>query len=711
MKEVKCKITAEFDFDSKSFVGEIKSEENGGSNESSEFNRGIFESVKKTFDNFSSVSTKKIQDLIFSGDYDEALSSAKESMAGFGFLKEDFYYALKELSIHLNDVQLKEISIYLVAFSSQFNLIDELEKDIETCLLLKKNEMNELEEMSLHIEKSRVLYERGSFNASYAVLQEVLKKTKNNMILGCAFRNLARLTTQNEDFELYANKAIDNFIVSGNTKEAIGVIFTLIERVEGKNDFAALELIEQAIELQSSGSYIGKGRLAALLQRKGSILINLNKHYDAKEPILEACDLRRGLLGEEAELHASLVKAEIVLRLNGENDFANEIKEEYQNLEQLITDESFIMTKKIMDSLDSGEVYDLESDNLLIDELVSPHIKFGYLMVTYLNGGYDFNKNIELLDRALACAADSKDYKLKSIALKQMAKEYASNEYFSTSIEKLYESIDIDSGDMESFQNIIYLLIQEGRLDEACSLLKSKIDLVGCLPNLTFTYAKTLFDNKKYQEAYKYFKIVGAQENMVVIEGGKTLDEYVRECIDNIDDLSVGGVASISEKKSDISLRLISSTLDDFSASIASLSRMHYWVRDDAKGYKWVPNPETVAKHHLLQFLSARFGDELELVQEDRAGAGFIDLYLIAKNGIKIVVELKMCGAGYSSTYALSGESQIIHYLKNKDTNVGFLIVFDARVRDFSKGLEKFKVYDKFSIYTKVIDVRNTIEK
>lgn len=711
MKEVKYEIKAEFDFDSKTLVGTIKSGDDQIGDESSEFKNNLFDLMKESLSNISNNSAEKIENLIEKREYDEAYSVAMESLTCFHLLKDDYYYSLKKLSHHLNDIQLKSVCMYLVAFSSQFCLIDELEEDIETCLRLKDESMSELEEMSLYIEKSRVLYEKGSINASYAVLQEVIKKTRNNMILGCAFRNLARLATQTEDFELYSNKAIDHFIVSGNKKEAISVIFTLLERVEGKNDTIALDLIDKAIELQSSSSYIGKGHLAVLLQRRGSILLNLNRYHDAKEPILMACSLRRGVLGEEAKLHASLVKAEIVLRLNNENDAADEIREEYQQLELTIKDEGFILTNKILDSLSSGKVFDLNGDDILSDGLVSPHMKFGCLMVEYLNGDYDFSRNIEILDKALAFAVESKDYKAKVMALNEMSRQYAKNGYVPTAIEKLYESIDIDSSDMESFQNIIYFLLQEKRLDEACDLLKNKIDMVGPLPNLTFTYAKTLFENKRYQEAYKYFKIVNEQGDIGLNEQGKTISEYIVQCIDNIDELSSCMNGIDSKNSIEISLSALSSAFDDFSASISSLSRMQYWIKDDKKIYKWVSNPEAVAKHHLLQFLSARFGDELELVQEDRAGAGFIDLYLIAKNGLKFVVELKMCGSGYSSTYAISGESQIIHYLENKDTNVGFLIVFDSRSRDFSKGLEKFKTYDNFSIYTKVIDVRNTIDK
>jgi hypothetical protein len=40
-----------------------------------------------------------------------------------------------------------------------------------------------------------------------------------------------------------------------------------------------------------------------------------------------------------------------------------------------------------------------------------------------------------------------------------------------------------------------------------------------------------------------------------------------------------------------------------------------------------------------------------------------------------------MCGGSYSSAYAAAGEHQITHYMKNKRTNLGYLVVFDGRTR------------------------------
>jgi hypothetical protein len=43
-------------------------------------------------------------------------------------------------------------------------------------------------------------------------------------------------------------------------------------------------------------------------------------------------------------------------------------------------------------------------------------------------------------------------------------------------------------------------------------------------------------------------------------------------------------------------------------------------------------------------------------------------------------MELKMAGFRYSSPYAASGEDQIIHYMDNRQTHLGYLVVFDARL-------------------------------
>lgn len=69
-----------------------------------------------------------------------------------------------------------------------------------------------------------------------------------------------------------------------------------------------------------------------------------------------------------------------------------------------------------------------------------------------------------------------------------------------------------------------------------------------------------------------------------------------------------------------------------------------------------------------------------------------------------------MCGNGYSSAYAASGEDQIIHYLENRDTSRGYLVVFDARAKDYGKALLKSPVEGRFTVRERFVDLRPKVK-
>ncbi len=73
-------------------------------------------------------------------------------------------------------------------------------------------------------------------------------------------------------------------------------------------------------------------------------------------------------------------------------------------------------------------------------------------------------------------------------------------------------------------------------------------------------------------------------------------------------------------------------------------------------------------------------------------------------------VELKMCGNGYSEGYAQDGIEQLDHYMRNKNTKIGYLVVFDSRVRDFSKGFQASHIAEEMLFVTKVVDVRPIVK-
>lgn len=78
----------------------------------------------------------------------------------------------------------------------------------------------------------------------------------------------------------------------------------------------------------------------------------------------------------------------------------------------------------------------------------------------------------------------------------------------------------------------------------------------------------------------------------------------------------------------------------------------------------------------------AHFKQRVASYEEVSAGPGRLDLLLKFDGGLSIIIELKMCGHGYSSAYAASGEDQIRAYMEAHDAHLGYLVVCDARLLD-----------------------------
>jgi hypothetical protein len=136
---------------------------------------------------------------------------------------------------------------------------------------------------------------------------------------------------------------------------------------------------------------------------------------------------------------------------------------------------------------------------------------------------------------------------------------------------------------------------------------------------------------------------------------------------------------------------------------------MELWTKDESGARKWVPSPENVASRMLQNFLAGKFSSRIEAFTEVGAGAGRIDLYVLLRGGLRIIVELKMLGSPYSSTYAFSGIEQITHYMDNRECRLGYLVLFDARTRDW--GLHPVGRADApNTVHILFVDVRHTIK-
>jgi tetratricopeptide (TPR) repeat protein len=177
--------------------------------------------------------------------------------------------------------------------------------------------------------------------------------------------------------------------------------------------------------------------------------------------------------------------------------------------------------------------------------------------------------------------------------------------------------------------------------------------------------------------------------------------------------LSRGATAIIPESVM-LPRRVVSSSdlrdrVTAFGQFISHEKRMQFWRVENRK-HEWMPSPERIAKSELHTFLKASFNEGIETLEEVFAGAGRIDLYVLLSGGGRAVVELKMCGAGYSSSYAFEGIEQVTHYMENRRTSLGLLVIFDARARDFGIGLKSVEKNGNQTIYCYFVDVRPKVK-
>ncbi len=153
--------------------------------------------------------------------------------------------------------------------------------------------------------------------------------------------------------------------------------------------------------------------------------------------------------------------------------------------------------------------------------------------------------------------------------------------------------------------------------------------------------------------------------------------------------------------------------LKDFAYYIRSEKRMTFWQTKDGNKKKkiWIRRPESRAKDLLQTFLSGRYGDTIFQFEEIAAGAGKVDVFVIWSDRERAVIELKMCGHGYSLNYAKEGREQLVHYMKNKKAQNGYLVVFDSRVNDFSQGIPAYERIGEMEISVLSVDVRPYVKQ
>jgi hypothetical protein len=250
-------------------------------------------------------------------------------------------------------------------------------------------------------------------------------------------------------------------------------------------------------------------------------------------------------------------------------------------------------------------------------------------------------------------------------------------------------------------QNLVALLLKHERFLELVAVMEKQVEVFGELPGLLCVLGQALHGSGRPEAAIR--TLLRAKDICKEPNTMATIDEHLRKARAEPPELDTRRQVACSNHAA--THDEFTAALDQFGEFVKSERRMSFWTTEDKKR-KFVSRPEQHGKILLHTFLRGRFGDSVTILEELSAGAGILDLWVEVPGGMRLVIELKMCGGPYTSVYAEAGVEQLVHYMDNKKSHIGHLVVFDARQRDFGTGIEPIVKSGPHQIHVRFVDIR-----
>jgi len=566
--------------------------------------------------------------------------------------------------------------------------------------------------------------QQGKTELAYNLYQQVLKESIDDFgTTAWAYRGLAMtLGYEDPDALYYERMAADAFLLSGQKHMFAGSKARLAEYTKMNDPKKAIKLLEEAINIfdTNADDPLTKDRIAALLLSKAMIHHLCGENEAALKEAERSIELRggSGQIGNESKTIASLNAAIEFEKALKSDDIQPSSNNKYEarlsELETVMLDEdkpSYSLRKRLSNALadkDSAELERMKQEVLKQgdSEIVAAY----WIALVIAKKDENLNKNLELLEYAWAEVNKPKvGNDLRANVCSMFAEIYKDHGMDEKALEWYEKALALNPYFWSNRQNYAALLWKNHKWEDAVIFFEEQRMRFGDLPSILFAYGRSLVEVGEYGKAIHILRLAQKKN-----PDAENIREYLNKALDNFngDIQTVSSSPSSNISSDNVTIASIEQCLVDFIWFIQNDKRMSFWKYDpEHKKHKWISSPEQHGQNLLHTFLKSRFGQNVEAIEEVSTGAGRIDIYLRFQNGLKSILELKMCGGGgYSEGYAIEGIEQLVHYLENKQTYLGYLVVFDGRMRDFGKGIQSQYLYEKCTIRSFVADVRPKVK-
>ncbi len=548
---------------------------------------------------------------------------------------------------------------------------------------------------------------RGAVEAALSIWRRLTQRADelDAALRGWVWRNLSlTLPVHDPAARRAAQLSADAFLEAGDKWQAGTSMMRLSHLLEHTSPAEALEQLDAMLDIMTQKGLLGNELRAAIHHAKGNRYLALRAYAPGLSAALAAIRLRRDVVGAELQLISSLHLG--IMHAKGLSDLPQvaELERDVQALENQQQSPHFQITRRIQGLF---EKFDLqEAENLLHDvQGLDPELIAGVgVAAAMADPDLPVHSRLQRLEGVLR-ELDARGAKAgaKQPAILAIATLLRQEKEFERAATWLRRALDQNPLDVSISELLIDTLWKLEDWGSAAIFMKKQIDRFGAKPGLLTAYGRSLLEAGDLSSA-----VTALTQALKLVGDNATARAYIESLRSRALDLG-GTMPGPEPRPSDtapVTRPEVKRAFKDFAKFVKSDKRMGFWTKKPGAQHRWISHPEKRAQDLLHTFFKARFHERISVFEELDTGAGRLDLRLKFKGGLSAIVELKMCGFGYSSKYAADGETQIRHYMENRDVHLGYLVVHDARLTKFGEPLMERRASDQDTVVEIFIDLR-----
>lgn len=568
----------------------------------------------------------------------------------------------------------------VAAFRRARSLLAAVADDYETAgtdaeALLASPDVTTNDRTWLRLTVATAALKRGAVESSFAAFREIAESGESDArSRAWAYRNMSVIVPlKDERCEQYSRRSSDFFLMDGDKRQAAASLIRAMRSRLSHRPMGAAEVLNDPIEWFAGDGVQDQYLRGGILQNRARAAWLLKNYAQAFNDAVASANVLRGLAGAENDLAMSLLIAvDSGARIGAP---AEVLVKEHDDLMKANHGEEHALRHRLIAQLQTFDIHAIKQAQASEDVQRRPTLRAIVGMAEAQSNTLSHVERLQVLETALSDAGGGGDEGIESAVIQAIGDELLKAGNLEGALVRYREVLQREPLNLEARQNYAFILQKLNRDEEGIRFVEDQQKLWGERPAMTFTLARFLLSAGQVDRATNLFARLAVAPNT---------PEAIRSVASTWRDKALAAGGRILTEPPPVaafySRANLESELKRFAEMIKRSKRMTFWRKGDNSKHRWIERPEAHAKHLLFSFLDGAFRTGLKQFEEIGSGAGRIDLYLELAGGLSAIIELKMLGAPYSSTYALQGEDQITHYMDNRDCHLGYLMVFDARV-------------------------------